>query len=183
MCLQMLCVQLGDGWAGSALGQRLEVVGQFEILNVRSKVRCKRSAVRLHHTPHPTASAAAASNSAADQNMPERYFVVEDTKCVRLRSLLVWTDGFTPTPLTAPTTHSASATSTTSALPHSLPTSSVTSVLPPAPLPAVAAATAPPRSRSALFIVGYALLLLAIALSQVDWRKWKRVWRRALAAH
>lgn len=191
---------LGDtaGWATrSALGTRIEVVGQYQILNVRTggAVRVQRDTARLLPTPHSTSHsdstdskakpAAAASGSGSDGDVPPQYFVVSDAKYMRLRSLLVWTDGRarTPNPSAAqsPATTAilAPATATVAAAASSPPITALDN-------PHAAAPSAYARDgdgggggiRWSLVILAYVVLLIGIALTQADWAKWRRVWRR-----
>ena len=97
---------VGRGWGRSAMGEALEVVGLYEVINDPAGVRRKEERER------------------GEEAVPENYFVCIDNSFVRLRSLLVWK------------------------------------------------APRPSRSerKGTWMIVAYALVLLVIILSRVDWR-------------
>ena len=105
---------LGKGWGRSAMGDGLEVVGLYEVINDPAGVRRREERER------------------GEEAVPDNYFVVRDNSFVRLRSLLVW--------------------------------------------------KAPPASRSerkgTWMIFAYALVLLAIILSRVDWKYTRHVAHR-----
>ena len=63
----------GKGWGRSALGDSLEVVGLYDIINDPQAVRWQEE-----------------RGERGEESVPDNYAVVEDNRFIRLKSLLVW---------------------------------------------------------------------------------------------